>query len=113
MKALLLAALLACGAAPALAGGLPAGTPAGGADIEIEIGDNGKGIAPEFLDHIFDPFFTTKEESGTGLGLWVSYGIIKNHQGNIRVKSQVGVGTTFIINLPSCKKLKRCTDGEA
>lgn len=82
-------------------------------DIEIEIGDNGKGIAPEFLDHIFDPFFTTKEESGTGLGLWVSYGIIKNHQGNIRVASQVGVGTTFIITLPSCKKLKRCTDGEA
>jgi signal transduction histidine kinase len=82
-------------------------------EIEIEIGDNGKGIAPEFLDHIFDPFFTTKEESGTGLGLWVSYGIIKNHQGNIRVASQVGVGTTFIITLPSCKKLKRCTDGEA
>ncbi|MFA6498696.1 MAG: ATP-binding protein, partial [Desulfurivibrionaceae bacterium] len=82
-------------------------------EIVIEIGDNGKGIAPEFLDHIFDPFFTTKEESGTGLGLWVSYGIIKNHQGNIRVASQVGVGTTFTITLPSCKKLKRCTDGEA
>ncbi len=82
-------------------------------DIEIEIGDNGKGIAPEFLDHIFDPFFTTKEESGTGLGLWVSYGIIKNHQGNIRVASEVGVGTTFTITLPSCKKLKRCCDGEA
>ena len=82
-------------------------------EIEIEIGDNGKGIAPEFLDHIFDPFFTTKEESGTGLGLWVSYGIIKNHQGNIRVASQVGVGTTFIITLPSCKKLKRCTNGKA
>lgn len=81
-------------------------------DIEIEIADNGKGIAPEFIDHIFDPFFTTKEESGTGLGLWVSYGIIKNHQGNVRVNSQVGVGTTFIITLPSCKKLKRCTDGE-
>jgi signal transduction histidine kinase len=73
--------------------------------IEIEIGDNGKGIAPEFLDHIFDPFFTTKEEIGTGLGLWVSYGIIKNHQGNIRVTSQAGVGTTFIISLPSSNKL--------
>lgn len=82
-------------------------------EIEIEIGDKGKGIAPEFLDHIFDPFFTTKGDSGTGLGLWVSYGIIKNHQGNIRVKSQIGIGTTFIITLPSCKKLKRCTDGEA
>ncbi len=74
-------------------------------EIEIEIGDNGKGIAPEFLDHIFDPFFTTKEESGTGLGLWVSYGIIKNHQGNIRVTSQAGIGTTFIITLPSINKL--------
>jgi signal transduction histidine kinase len=73
--------------------------------VEIEIGDNGKGIAPEFLDHIFDPFFTTKEESGTGLGLWVSYGIIKNHQGTIRVTSQPGVGTTFIITLPTCRKL--------
>jgi two-component system, NtrC family, sensor kinase len=73
--------------------------------IEIEIGDNGKGIAPEFLDHIFDPFFTTKEEIGTGLGLWVSYGIIKNHQGNIRVTSEAGVGTTFIITLPSSNKL--------
>ncbi|MGV1100544.1 ATP-binding protein [Thiovibrio sp. JS02] len=73
--------------------------------IEIEIRDNGKGIPPEFLDHIFDPFFTTKEESGTGLGLWVSYGIIKNHQGNIRVTSRLGAGTTFIITLPTCKKL--------
>ncbi|MCK9294944.1 MAG: ATP-binding protein [Desulfobulbaceae bacterium] len=73
--------------------------------VEIVISDNGKGIAPEFIDHIFDPFFTTKEESGTGLGLWVSYGIIKNHQGNIRVKSEVGVGTTFIISLPTCNKL--------
>jgi len=74
-------------------------------DVEIEIRDNGKGIPPEFLDHIFDPFFTTKEESGTGLGLWVSYGIVKNHQGNIRVRSKVGVGTTFVITLPTCKKL--------
>ncbi len=82
-------------------------------EIEIEIADKGKGIAPEFLDHIFDPFFTTKGDSGTGLGLWVSYGIIKNHQGNIRVTSQIGIGTTFIITLPSCKKLKRCTDDEA
>ena len=73
--------------------------------LEIEIGDNGKGIAPEFLDHIFDPFFTTKEEKGTGLGLWVSFGIIKNHQGNIRVTSQAGIGTTFIITVPSCHKL--------
>ncbi len=76
-------------------------------DVEIEISDNGKGIAPEFLDHIFDPFFTTKGDSGTGLGLWVSYGIIKNHGGMIRVESSVGAGTAFFITLPSCKKSKR------
>ncbi len=79
-------------------------------DVEIEISDNGKGIAPEFLDHIFDPFFTTKGDSGTGLGLWVSYGIIKNHGGMIRVESSVGAGTAFFITLPSCKKSKRCSD---
>ncbi|HFQ89436.1 MAG TPA: sensor histidine kinase [Desulfobulbus sp.] len=79
-------------------------------DVEIEISDTGKGIAPELLDHIFDPFFTTKGDSGTGLGLWVSYGIIKNHGGIIRVESTVGVGTEFFITLPSCKKSKRCTD---
>ncbi len=76
-------------------------------DVEIKISDNGKGIAPEFLDHIFDPFFTTKGDSGTGLGLWVSYGIIKKHGGMIHVESSVGTGTTFFITLPCCK---RCTD---
>lgn len=71
--------------------------------IEISITDTGKGIPPEFLPYIFDPFFTTKGEGGTGLGLSVSYGIIKNHKGSIKVKSEVGVGTTFIIELPVCK----------
>ncbi|MEJ2031455.1 MAG: ATP-binding protein, partial [Deltaproteobacteria bacterium] len=81
-------------------------------DVEIEIRDTGKGIPSEYLDHIFDPFFSTKEESGTGLGLWVSYGIIKNHGGNIRVESSVGAGTTFFIILPSCRKVKECADVE-
>ena len=81
-------------------------------DIEMEIRDSGKGISPEYLDHIFDPFFTTKEESGTGLGLWVSYGIVKNHGGNIRVQSTVGTGTAFFITLPSCQKVKECTDDQ-
>lgn len=71
--------------------------------IEISITDTGKGITPEFLPHIFDPFFTTKGEGGTGLGLSVSYGIIKNHKGGIRVESEVGAGTAFIIELPVCK----------
>nr|MDA8164072.1 ATP-binding protein [Desulfobacteraceae bacterium] len=79
-------------------------------DVELEVRDTGKGIPPEYLDHIFDPFFSTKEESGTGLGLWVSYGIIKNHGGNIRVESEVGVGTAFFVALPSCQKIKECAD---
>jgi signal transduction histidine kinase len=72
--------------------------------VELGVADTGKGIAPEFLPHIFDPFFSTKGEGGTGLGLSVSYGIIKNHHGEIRVDSMVGVGTTFTIELPRYNK---------
>jgi len=68
--------------------------------LEIEISDTGKGIPPELLNHIFDPFFTTKDEGGTGLGLWVSYGIINNHGGDIHVKSTMNKGTTFTVTLP-------------
>jgi two-component system NtrC family sensor kinase len=68
--------------------------------MKITVKDTGKGIPPEFLPYIFDPFFSTKGVGGTGLGLSVSYGIIKNHKGNIRVESTVGVGTTFTIELP-------------
>ncbi|MEJ2688474.1 MAG: ATP-binding protein [Deltaproteobacteria bacterium] len=82
-------------------------------EVEFEIRDTGKGIPPEFLEHIFDPFFTTKEEGGTGLGLWVSYGIVKQHHGNLRVESSVDSGTAFFITLPSCNKVKRCTNGQA
>jgi two-component system NtrC family sensor kinase len=67
--------------------------------VAIEVGDTGKGIPPEFLPHIFDPFFSTKGVEGTGLGLSVSYSIIKNHRGNLKVKSEVGVGTTFTVEL--------------
>ncbi len=68
--------------------------------VEITIKDSGKGIPPEYVPHIFDPFFSTKGDGGTGLGLSVSYGIIKNHHGDIRVESKVGVGTTFTMELP-------------
>ncbi len=69
--------------------------------VEIVFSDSGAGIREENLNKIFDPFFTTKEMTkGTGLGLAVSYGIIKKHGGDIEVTSAVGKGTTFIVRLP-------------
>jgi len=68
--------------------------------ITIEVEDTGKGIPQEFLSNIFDPFFSTKGTEGTGLGLSISYGIIKRHNGKIKVRSEVGIGTTFTIKLP-------------
>ena len=72
-----------------------------GERVFVEISDTGAGIPEENLTKIFDPFFTTKEPGkGTGLGLSIVYGIIKKHNGEIKVKSKVGEGTTFIIELP-------------
>jgi len=65
----------------------------------ITIKDTGPGIAKEDLKHIFEPFFT-KKDGGTGLGLAITYGIIEQHQGKIKVKSTVGKGTEFFIELP-------------
>ncbi len=63
--------------------------------------DTGSGISEENLTKIFEPFFTTKSQGrGTGLGLWVSYGIIKSFQGKLEVQSSKGIGTTFTIKLP-------------
>jgi signal transduction histidine kinase len=70
--------------------------------VEILIADTGQGISEKNLKKIFDPFFTTKESSkSTGLGLFVAYGIIKEHKGTIKVESKVGKGTTFHIKLPT------------
>jgi signal transduction histidine kinase len=69
--------------------------------VTIAITDNGTGIPENLLDKIFDPFFTTKPVGvGTGLGLSVSFGIIKKHLGKINVVSKEGQGTTFTIYLP-------------
>ena len=69
--------------------------------VQIDIQDNGSGIDPSHLDKLFDPFFTTKPVGeGTGLGLAISYGIIQDHDGEIEVNSELGVGTTFTIRLP-------------
>jgi len=66
----------------------------------IVFADQGIGIAPEVINQIFDPFYSTKP-NGTGLGLFVSFGIIQNHQGSIDVQSERNVGTTFKIELPT------------
>jgi two-component system, NtrC family, sensor kinase len=67
--------------------------------VAIYFEDDGPGISPENLDKLFDPFFTTKE-MGTGLGLAVSYGIIKVHRGNIEIKSKPGEGCQVVVTLP-------------
>lgn len=73
--------------------------------IRIGVSDTGKGILPENLPHIFEPFFTTKEAGkGTGLGLAQVYGIVKQHDGYVDVKSQAGEGTTFIVYLPAVEE---------
>ena len=74
-----------------------------------EVEDTGVGIPPEYMDRIFDPFFTTKDPGeGTGLGLALCYGIIKDLNGRMRVSSTVNVGTCFTIEIPlkSVKKAK-------
>lgn len=72
-----------------------------GENVWLEVADNGCGIAPEAVQKIFDPFFTTKPVGeGTGLGLSLSYGIIKKHHGDISVSSELGKGTKFRVVLP-------------
>jgi len=80
------------------AAGLPS-PPADGL-VEISVQDQGMGIPPEHLQRVFDPYFTTKER-GSGLGLAASYSIIKNHDGAIDVRSELGKGSTFTIWLPA------------
>lgn len=72
--------------------------------VQIIVEDNGSGISKENLARIFEPFFSTKGQKGTGLGLAVIWGIIDNHGGNIKVESEEGKGTKFIIRLPLDKK---------
>ena len=70
--------------------------------VEIKVGDNGNGIPPKVLDKIFQPFFTTKPTGqGTGLGLSLSYDIVKAHGGELKVETKEGKGAEFIIELPA------------
>ena len=68
--------------------------------VQLQVRDTGQGIPDDMLGQIFEPFFSTKPGKGTGLGLWVSQGIVQNHGGTMRVRSRMGRGTTFTITLP-------------
>jgi signal transduction histidine kinase/CheY-like chemotaxis protein len=71
--------------------------------VVIMVADSGSGMAPEVKSRIFDPFFTTKGKAGMGLGLAVSFGIIRRHEGSVKVDSEVGMGTKFMISLPKAE----------
>jgi two-component system NtrC family sensor kinase len=81
-----------------------------GESVSVCVSDTGSGIAPEHIQRIYDPFFTTKtapregQPRGTGLGLSVTYGIIQEHSGKIRVESHPGQGTTFTLDFPLSRK---------
>jgi signal transduction histidine kinase/ActR/RegA family two-component response regulator/Flp pilus assembly protein TadD len=68
--------------------------------VILLVADSGTGMPPEVKSRLFDPFFTTKGKAGTGMGLAVSFGIVRRHNGSITVDSEVGRGTTFRISLP-------------
>jgi hypothetical protein len=86
-------------------GELTIATESENSSVHVEVADNGVGIPPDHLNKIFDPFFTTKGTSrGTGLGLAVTYGIMREHSGSIQVDSVVGRGTTFRLEFPAVRK---------
>jgi signal transduction histidine kinase/CheY-like chemotaxis protein len=74
-----------------------------GGAVEIAVADTGAGMTDEVRSRVFDPFFTTKGKAGMGLGMAVSYGIIRRHEGTVEVESEVGRGSTFRIKLPAAK----------
>ena len=82
--------------------------------VRITVADNGSGIPHDHLRQIFEPFYTTKKDTGTGLGLWVSRGIVEKHGGSIRVRSRADgrgakrtTGTVFLIFLPQRREISR------
>ncbi|HET7441555.1 MAG TPA: ATP-binding protein [Terriglobales bacterium] len=91
-------------------GGVLRITTSNGEGVSVTVSDTGSGIAQEHIHRIYDPFFTTKnatqegQNRGTGLGLSVTYGIIQEHAGKIRVESRPGEGTTFYLDFPLARK---------
>lgn len=80
--------------------------------VQVEVRDTGIGIPQENLERIFDPFFTSKDE-GSGLGLAVSHQIVQEHSGFVTVKSSVGKGTAFFVNVPVGKPVPPAANGRA
>ena len=79
----------------------------------LSVSDTGTGISPDVINNIFEPYFTTKAQGkGTGLGLAVAYGIVKEHMGDIKVISEEGKGTTFNVYLPLMKTSNKIVDSE-
>lgn len=68
--------------------------------VRIEVRDTGVGMDEEAQSRVFEAFYSTKQERGTGLGLWVSHGIVQGHGGTMKVRSKPGRGTTFVVTLP-------------
>lgn len=87
--------------------GLPSGR-----SVQLQVRDTGLGIAEEHLQRVFEPFFSTKGAKGSGLGLWVSSGIVQAHGGSLQVRSVEGRGTVFTIVLPVEGPPKEATTGE-
>lgn len=80
--------------------------------VSISFQDSGKGMSQQVMDKVFDPFFSTKGVGqGTGLGMSISYGIIQSHGGDIQVKSQVGIGTEFIVVIPVDAQIDESSKG--
>ena len=85
----------------------------GAPGVRVTVADNGSGIPRETVGRIFEPFYTTKQEAGTGIGLWVSRGIVEKHGGSIRVRSRVDggrSGTVFLVFLPAVREPVPATD---
>ena len=81
--------------------------------ISIRVSDHGTGITEENLPHLFEPFFTTKKDVGTGLGLWVSRGLIEKHHGTLTLETSTGEsdhGTTFTVTIPAVSALGECSE---
>jgi len=84
--------------------------------VRVSVADNGPGISAEIRHKVFEPFFTTKGEGGTGLGLWVSKGIVQKHEGKIRLRSSIEPGrsgTVFTVFLPGSSESEPSNDAES